>query len=414
MNRRSFVNILPALGVGSFAFSFTFTSRKEDELKLDAIPDRELWLKTMLSIAQPVLDNLSMGQLKKNMVIECDDATRKPFVYLEAFGRTMNGITPWLALKDMPTNERKLQDATFNKVLKSLVMATKPSSPDFMEFSSGSQPLVDASFLAHSIIKCPALWNALNANEKHDLINCFAQARKIKPHNNNWLLFSAMVEVFHLVFDYPYDISIINNAIQKHEEWYKGDGAYGDGPEFHWDYYNSFVIHPMLLEIAQILNQKAILSKDQYEELLLRSQRYACVLERMVAPDGSYPLLGRSLAYRFGTFHHLSFMANKKLLPQNLPPAQVRSALTAVIKKQANHNMLFNNEGWLRLGLTGAQSNIAEVYINTGSAYLCLFTMQALGLSHLNTFWSDPEVEWTSVKAFNGKHFPIDSAYKKH
>jgi len=28
----------------------------------------------------------------------------------------------------------------------------------------------------------------------------------------------------------------------RHESWYKGDGAYGDGSDFHWDYYNSYVI----------------------------------------------------------------------------------------------------------------------------------------------------------------------------
>jgi hypothetical protein len=32
-------------------------------------------------------------------------------------------------------------------------------------------------------------------------------------------------------------------ALRKHRDWYVGDGMYGDGPEFHWDYYNAFVMH---------------------------------------------------------------------------------------------------------------------------------------------------------------------------
>ena len=41
----------------------------------------------------------------------------------------------------------------------------------------------------------------------------------------------------------------IDYALLKHAEWYKGDGWYGDGDTFHLDYYNSFVIQPMLLDV---------------------------------------------------------------------------------------------------------------------------------------------------------------------
>ena len=45
-------------------------------------------------------------------------------------------------------------------------------------------------------------------------------------------------------------------ALQKHVDWYKGDGTYGDGEELHWDYYNSFVIQPMMLDITKVLSEK--------------------------------------------------------------------------------------------------------------------------------------------------------------
>jgi hypothetical protein len=31
--------------------------------------------------------------------------------------------------------------------------------------------------------------------------------------------------------------------VEPRSEWYKGDGAYGDGPRFHW-HYNNYVISP--------------------------------------------------------------------------------------------------------------------------------------------------------------------------
>ena len=79
-------------------------------------------------------------------------------------------------------------------------------------------------------------------------------------------------------------------------QWYKGDGVYGDGENFHWDYYNSYVIQPMLLEILHTPgNEKAL-----YAEVLKRAQRYAAIQERLISPEGTYPAVGRSLAYRFG------------------------------------------------------------------------------------------------------------------
>lgn len=37
--------------------------------------------------------------------------------------------------------------------------------------------------------------------------------------------------------------------------WYKGDAWYGDGQEFHLDFYNSIVIHPMLTDILAIMKK---------------------------------------------------------------------------------------------------------------------------------------------------------------
>ena len=39
----------------------------------------------------------------------------------------------------------------------------------------------------------------------------------------------------------PYDIMRVIYPMRVFQQWYKGDGVYGDGAMFHWDYYNSFV-----------------------------------------------------------------------------------------------------------------------------------------------------------------------------
>ena len=78
--------------------------------------------------------------------------------------------------------------------------------------------------------------------------------------------------------------------------WYVGDGAYGDGAFFHFDYYNSFVIHPMLVDVLAVLRRSDSRFEPVYAVELRRARRYAEVEERLIAPDGTFPsLLERAL-----------------------------------------------------------------------------------------------------------------------
>ena len=82
-----------------------------------------------------------------------------------------------------------------------------------------------------------------------------------------------------------------------------------------------------------------------YDLELERYARYAEQQERLISPEGTFPIVGRSLAYRFGAFHALSDVAYRKLLPERVKPAQVRSALSAIINRQVNAPGTFNPEG---------------------------------------------------------------------
>ena len=101
----------------------------------------------------------------------------------------------------------------------------------------------------------------------------------------------------------------VDYALRQHEQWYKGDGVYGDGPAFHWDYYNSFVIQPMLLDVLDVCRDEMPAWKELATRVEPRARRYAAILERLIAPDGTFPAIGRSIAYRFGAFQLLAQMA---------------------------------------------------------------------------------------------------------
>ena len=74
--------------------------------------DREQWVDLAYRISYPVLDNMSKGLLKKNMEVEYSpvfDTRDRKVLYLECFGRLMDGISPWLTLPDDNTKEGKIR-----------------------------------------------------------------------------------------------------------------------------------------------------------------------------------------------------------------------------------------------------------------------------------------------------------------
>jgi len=185
---------------------------------------------------------------------------------------------------------------------------------------------------------------------------------------------------------------------------------YSDGNSFHFDYYNGIVIQPYLTTILDVVSKKNrgyMREKAQADTI---AGRYAQIQERLINTDGSYPATGRSITYRGGVFHHLANMCFKKQLPAGLAPAQVRGALTAVIRKTLGAPSTFNEKGWLSIGLSGNQPGLADVYITTGSLYLCADIFLPLGLPPSDDFWSGADMPWSSVKIWNGQDAVLDHA----
>lgn len=372
--------------------------------------DRSYWLQTMFTIADPVLENLAKGQLKKQMPVESAAEGREAYTYLEAFGRLVCGMAPWIEKGPQTGEEGELREKYAQLIRKGIEMATTPTSPDYMNFSEGKQPIVDAAFLAHAMVRAPhELYEKLSADTKDHLIKALKQTRSRKPYFSNWLLFSAMIETALFICGEKWDRMRVDFALKQHEQWYLGDGMYSDGRDYHADYYNSFVIQPMLVDVVNVLADQSGDWGGMREPINRRARRYATVLERSISPEGTFPVIGRSLAYRFGAFQHLAQMALQKNLDEKIHPAQVRCALTAVIKRMIEAEGTFDEKGWLQIGLAGHQPEIGEGYISTGSLYLCATVFLPLGLSAIDPFWQGEE-DWTTKKAFGGQRIPIDHA----
>jgi hypothetical protein len=412
MKRRHFVRT--AAGVGGAALA-ALAPGAASAMAATALADdhRTAWLARAERTFSPVLQALAAGRLRASMPVETvPGATgREAVTHLEAVGRTLMGLAPWLALPAASNAEGQRRAALLATIREGLDQAVRPGGPDRLNFDQGSQPLVDAAFLAQAFLRAPSLWQSLSETTRTRLVEAFRSARVILPGFNNWLLFAATVEAFlRKAGDPTWDRMRIDYALRQHEQWYKGDGIYGDGPQFHFDYYNAFVIQPMLVDVLDACADDRPAWQAMREPVLTRARRYAAIQERLIGPDGAFPPIGRSLAYRCGAFQGLAQAALRRDLPEDVPPGQARAALGAVIARTLDAPGTFDAAGWLALGLCGHQPDVAETYISTGSLYLCSAAFLPLGLPATDPFWTDPPRDWTAKRAFSGQAIPIDKA----
>ena len=384
---------------------------------VDQTDDRSAWLQWVENVSEPVLGALSKRELRKRMPVEAvkgHEAERAIGAHLEALGRLMMGIAPWLELDPSPgesARETKLRERYRSMAREAIASAVDPASPDYMRFGDSSQTVVDASFLALGLLRAPKqLIDTMSAKTKQQTVAAMMAERKVLTGVNNWVLFSAMDEALLFRLGADYDKMRVAYALNSLHSWYKGDGLYGDGPDFHADNYNSYVMHPYLLMLMQVLGDEAAAWRAMRADIHKRSSRYAAIQERMIGPDGSFPVLGRSITYRAGAFHLLADASLRGLLPEHVTPAQVRGALTVTQQRTLGPAQTFDSNGWLQIGLAGHQPSLGETYISTGSLYLCSAAWLPLGLPHTHAFWSSPAAAWTQKKVWAGEDASADHA----
>jgi hypothetical protein len=412
--RRDFVKLTATIGLlGAAGDRSAFAAAVPASPAASGTTDRAQWCTLARRLATPVLTALSERRLKATMPVEAAPGVkdRPQYTYLEALGRLLCGLAPWLELggDDSPEGRERAHFADLAR--RAIDAGTDPASPDFLNFSKGRQPLVDAAFLAQAMLRAPnELWKKLDPRVQANVIAALKSSRPIPPGENNWKLFATTVEVFLQRAGEQRDDARLLEGVNKHREWYVGDGMYGDGPEFHWDYYNSFVIQPMLVEALDAVGDETPDLKALRAKSRERLTRWAAIQERLITPDGTYPVIGRSIAYRCGAFQGLALAALRHALPHEVSPAQARVALTSVIRRTLEAPGAFDDHDWLRIGVSGHQPGLGETYISTGSLYLCSAAFLPLGLPASDPFWSAAPAPTTWQKVWSGVDLPVDHA----
>ena len=379
--------------------------------------DDHAWFSSLLSrIAAPVLELMASGRLHSDFPVEVSpngDGRDQRVVYLECFARTIAGAAPWLAL-DSPGADRSERRRLREYALQSYEYSVDPDREDYLDWDLGhGQMLVDSAYYTQAMLRAPFLWEQQSATTRQRIVKVIKSLRRVVPPYTNWLLFAAMNEAFLMSVGEQYDPVRLDLAIRKFLEWYAGDGWFNDGQQFAFDYYNSYVIHPMMLDILEVMTEHEAYFwngsiGEELETQRKRSQRYAEHLERMISPTGTYPPVGRSITYRTAAFQPLAQLALKGQLPETLSPGRVRAALRAVHEAIFSNPSNFCPDGFLRIGFAGANSEIGDWYSNNGSMYITTTGFLHLGRPASDVFWTAPTEDWTQKRAFRGGPFSKD------
>jgi hypothetical protein len=420
MERRFFLRAAVA-GTAATGLAATGDSVAADSQTPVPGAERDFMVALLRKMAEPVLAAMAEGELKKRFVLELSptwDGRDTRVAYLECFGRLIAGVAPWLALPEDSSSEGQIRKRMQQQALQSFTHAVDPNSPDHLLWKGQGQILVDSAYFTNALMRAPrALWDPLDSKTKQRIVAAIKGLRRIDPPYTNWLLFAAMNEAWLLSIGEESDPMRLNGAIRKINEWYIGDGWIKDGDSFHFDYYCSYVMYPMLVEILEVLvrfntpiwNAKPA---DLLAQAVMRMQRYGEHLERFISGEGSYPPIGRSLTYRTAVFQPLGLLAWRKQLPASLPEGQVRAALHAVHKAVWSAPGNFTKDGFLTIGFVGHQPELGDWYSNNGSMYIASESFLALGLPENDSYWTTPAQDWTQKKAFAGQKFPKDYPVK--
>jgi hypothetical protein len=181
--------------------------------------DRAFWVIVLRRLADPVLRNLAAGTLKARMPVEqARGAKRESVTHLEALGRLIAGIAPWIELPPDESAEGKTRAEYADLARRAIGRAVDPASPDFLNFTRDRQPLVDAAFLAQGILRARrTLRDSLDPATKRNLISALESSRVTLPGFNNWLLFSATIEAALASLGAQWDRMRVDYALRQHD-----------------------------------------------------------------------------------------------------------------------------------------------------------------------------------------------------
>ena len=377
--------------------------------------DRQYWVRTMRKVAEPVLANLAAGTLKRNMPVECvtgDVAERRKYTHLEAIGRLLAGIAPWLEApldawsRARPATALCGSGAPGDPHRRGSAFARLPQLPRRVR----SRWWIAASWRRRYCARPNELWKKLDSGTQKNVAAALLSSRVITPGQNNWLLFAATVEAALALMGERWDAMRIDYAMRaapavvRRRRRVRRRSALPLG-------LLQQLRHPA--DAAGRAAQYRVARQDWetlLPDILARARRYAAIQERLISPEGTFPVIGRSITYRTGAFQLLAQMALLGELPAPLTGARVRAALTAVMRRLLEAPGTFDDR---RLAddrtVRASAASGRDLHFDRQPVSL-RGRVSAPGLRRPTRSGRAPAEDWTSRRIWRGEDAPADHA----
>lgn len=344
---------------------------------------RHYFLNIMLKTIDPLLNELYKRNNITNILKKTNNCYFSDLINIyEGFIRCFDGISFWIRNNTLSENENILKEKYRKNIviiLEKLIYKIYKNKKELKK----SQFLVLQSALFQSLIRSN-IFNRLSNDLKNRIYKMSMIIRKIKPPENNWLLFQAYLEYGLYKYYNNGNLNIIEKNVIKVFKWYYKDGIYYDGNNHKFNYYSSYVFHPMLYELLLFLKDDILSFKLMFIEEEKRMILFSEYLLGIIKKDGSYPLIGRSLGFRYAILYSLS-LSNYYHLHNQSFQVKSRDKMMLVINKYLKSG-IFDDNGFLYVGLYGHNEK-QERYMCSGSVYFTISSFCILGLDENDIFW---------------------------
>jgi hypothetical protein len=227
-----------------------------------------------------------------------------------------------------------------------------------------TQPLVEAASIAFALrVTRDLLWDRLDDGVRQRAAAWLGDALTAEPWPCNWELFPVTVGGFLSEIGHEPELShrVIEERLDRIEQWYLGDGWYTDGDGRKFDYYNGWAMHLYPVLHAWLADDTRLL--DLYGgRLSTHLDDYA----RLFGGDGAPLHQGRSLTYRFATTVPLWLGALTGRTP--LGPGETRRLASGALKYFLDRGAV-DDRGLLSLGWHGPDPAVLQGYSGPASPY---------------------------------------------
>jgi Uncharacterized protein conserved in bacteria (DUF2264) len=295
----------------------------------------------------------------------------------------------WGAWLGQPSNPSRVRSAVgpvdvLDLVVRGLTDGSDRASPWWWgDIGDRDQRIVEAAEVATGLwLGRDRLVPALGRAKLERLLAWLAGVHGRDVYDDNWVLFPTMVAAVQRAFGQAVPDAWIDRGIDTMLARYRGDGWYADGGGHAFDQYSGWAVHWHLLLWSRIDGDRRPRIRALVER---RFRTYLAAIAGTFAADGSRPLQGRSLGYRFATVAPFGLAALLGI--DAIPHGLARRIAGGTVRRHLDDGALDPASGWFRRGVAAERPDVCERYMSSGASAWAAHAFVTLGLAADAPYW---------------------------